>query len=89
MPFALVQDLEHRGMIVRSAREDIDLHLRRGFPPTEQKSIGFECSRPLTIDELTQAWNQIAEALTDIGSPAPPSTTRMAESFRKRQNKLE
>lgn len=88
LPDDLVSELENKGITVKSGPEKTDSHARALSPP-EPQDIKFECNKPLTLDELKAAWDKIAEALPDLGIAVPPSHTGAAESFRKRQEKLD
>lgn len=47
--------------------------------------ITFQPRTGLTMVELKNIWNAIADALPDLGTPASPSTLPFAEGFRDRQ----
>lgn len=87
LPPDLILELKNKDITVKIGPEEVDLHARV-LHPREQRDVKFECNRPLTLDELKEAWDKIAEALPDFGVPAPPSRTGAAESFRKRQERF-
>ena len=72
MPSALVADLKSKGAEVR----------------VELDGVVFDCSKPLKLEELKEAWERIADALPDRGTPAPLTSHRAAELFRKHQKAL-
>lgn len=53
----------------------------------EPQTISFTTDECLTVEELTYIWNKIAEALPDLGAPAPDARVGTAEGFRARHQK--
>lgn len=66
----------------------IALHKKNITLRVKESVIVFECENALSIDEVQEAWNLIADDVPDLGGPAAASETGMAKSFRKRQESL-
>ena len=52
----------------------------------EDKSITLSLEKEMTVPEIKKIWDEIAEALPDLGKPAEPNTISAGESFRKKVN---
>jgi hypothetical protein len=54
----------------------------------QSNSVGFQLRRPLTLRDMKNIWDTIADSLPDLGAPAGPSTTPIAKVFREDQQRL-
>ena len=74
----------HASDNLRGALQKKNINLR-----VKPDAIVFDCERALSIDEVKEAWNLIADALPDLGAVASQTAHPAAESFRKRQAVLQ
>lgn len=52
----------------------------------EPNRVSLTFEKYIELDEIKKIWDEIAEALPDLGAPAEPNQLRAAKSFREKQN---
>lgn len=52
-------------------------------------AISFDCDSYLKIEELKEIWDEIEQAVPDLGKPAPECNISAAKTFREKQKEIQ
>lgn len=90
-PAAQQIDFEENGYLDEFDQEELkeDMEQKNVEMEFSPRTVGFICRGKLSLEEIKEVWDTVAEKLPEIEKGAEKSKSNAAERFREEQKKLE